>query len=202
MYRVDFPDLAFATGVKFSIPRVLSDTAGVYYKLCTNLIDIAGSNPRAASNTVGEIADGVWDEATAGHTTAGTFGKLAADTYALIDTEVATLITNLATLDAKVVVIDDLLDTEMPALTTAVAALPAATVTSLFAKTFHATEMAGLTFEQTIALIACGVFAKLSGAATTTVTIRNVGDTANAIVATVDADGNRTAITLTPASVS
>jgi hypothetical protein len=36
---------------------------------------------------------------------------------------------------------------------------------------------------------------KLSGAATTTVTIRNVGDTKNRITATVDADGNRSAVT-------
>ena len=35
-------------------------------------------------------------------------------------------------------------------------------------------------------------------AGTTTVTFRTVGDTANSIVATVDADGNRSAITLTP----
>jgi hypothetical protein len=38
--------------------------------------------------------------------------------------------------------------------------------------------------------------AKLSGAATTTVTIRDVADTKDRIVATVDADGNRSAITL------
>ena len=36
---------------------------------------------------------------------------------------------------------------------------------------------------------------KLSGAATTTVTIRDVNDTKNRIIATVDADGNRTAVT-------
>jgi hypothetical protein len=39
---------------------------------------------------------------------------------------------------------------------------------------------------------------KLSGAATTTITIRNSADTADVIVATVDTNGNRSAITLTP----
>lgn len=41
--------------------------------------------------------------------------------------------------------------------------------------------------------IAASTIAKLSGAATTTVTIRDVADTKDRIVATVDADGNRTA---------
>lgn len=46
--------------------------------------------------------------------------------------------------------------------------------------------------------VAAGVlFGKLSGAATTTVTIRNEADDGNRVVATVDADGNRSAITLT-----
>jgi hypothetical protein len=44
-------------------------------------------------------------------------------------------------------------------------------------------------------LLASASFAKLSGAATTTVAIRDVGDTKDRIVATVDVDGNRTAIT-------
>jgi uncharacterized protein YjbJ (UPF0337 family) len=42
-------------------------------------------------------------------------------------------------------------------------------------------------------LIASGIVAKLSGAGTTTVTIRDVDDTKDRIVATVDADGNRSA---------
>jgi hypothetical protein len=37
---------------------------------------------------------------------------------------------------------------------------------------------------------------KLSGAATTTVTTRDIADTKDRITATVDGDGNRTAITL------
>jgi hypothetical protein len=54
----------------------------------------------------------------------------------------------------------------------------------------------GLTVLQAFRLIAASVAGKLSGAATTTITIRNaVADTKNRITATVDADGNRTAIT-------
>lgn len=55
-----------------------------------------------------------------------------------------------------------------------------------------------ITLRQAIRLILAAVAAKLSGAASTTVTIRDVNDTANRIVATVDADGNRTAVVLTP----
>ncbi len=51
------------------------------------------------------------------------------------------------------------------------------------------------TVRQALRLILSSAAAKLSGAATTTVTIRDIGDTKNRITATVDADGNRTAIT-------
>jgi hypothetical protein len=55
-----------------------------------------------------------------------------------------------------------------------------------------------LTVRQALRVLVAAVSAKLSGAATTTVTIRNVADTQNVVVATVDADGNRTATTVTP----
>lgn len=48
---------------------------------------------------------------------------------------------------------------------------------------------------QSLRLILSSVVAKLSGAATTTVTIRDINDTKARITATVDADGNRTAVT-------
>ncbi len=54
----------------------------------------------------------------------------------------------------------------------------------------------GLTPREALRLNAAALAGKLSGAATTTVTIRNaVADSKNRIVATVDADGNRTAVT-------
>lgn len=74
-------------------------------------------------------------------------------------------------------------------------------VAGVFARTYEATKMSGVTFEELTALCACALLAKVSGLDTTTGTFRNVGDSANAIVATVDADGNRSAITLTLASV-
>ena len=52
-----------------------------------------------------------------------------------------------------------------------------------------------LTLRQALRLIVAASAGKVSGASTTTVTIRNIGDSKNRIVATVDAYGNRSAIT-------
>ncbi len=51
-----------------------------------------------------------------------------------------------------------------------------------------------LTLRQALRLIVAASAGKVSGASTTTVTIRNYGDSKDRIVATVDAYGNRTAI--------
>ena len=52
------------------------------------------------------------------------------------------------------------------------------------------------TLRQTLRLILSSVVAKLSGAATTTVAIRDIGDTKDRITATVDSSGNRSAVTV------
>jgi hypothetical protein len=52
-----------------------------------------------------------------------------------------------------------------------------------------------LTLRQAIRLIVAASSGKISGASTATITIRNIGDSKNRIVATVDAYGNRSAIT-------
>lgn len=55
----------------------------------------------------------------------------------------------------------------------------------------------GLTLRQALRLIAAAAAGKLSGAATTTIVIRNaVADSKDRVTATVDSDGNRSAITL------
>lgn len=54
----------------------------------------------------------------------------------------------------------------------------------------------GLTPRQALRVALAALAGKLSGAATTTVTVRNIGDSLDRIVATVDADGNRSAVTL------
>ena len=55
----------------------------------------------------------------------------------------------------------------------------------------------GYTLRQSTRLMLAALAGKLSGADGTTVTIRDVNDTADRIVATVDSNGNRTAVVLT-----
>lgn len=55
-----------------------------------------------------------------------------------------------------------------------------------------------LTVRQALRVLVAGMAGKLSGGATTTISIRNIADSANVIVATVDADGNRSAVVVTP----
>jgi hypothetical protein len=52
------------------------------------------------------------------------------------------------------------------------------------------------TLRQLIRLVAAAAGAKLSGAAGTAIAIRDLGDTKDRIAATVDSNGNRTAVTL------
>ena len=54
----------------------------------------------------------------------------------------------------------------------------------------------GMTLRQALRIVTAAMAGKVSGAAGTTVTIRDVNDTTNRIVATVDANGNRSAVTL------
>lgn len=70
-------------------------------------------------------------------------------------------------------------------------------VAAVFARAFG-TDYASLTFEQITEIMVAGLAGKLSGAAGTTVRIRNLGDTADVIVATVDSNGNRSAVALAP----
>jgi hypothetical protein len=52
----------------------------------------------------------------------------------------------------------------------------------------------GFTAEELMKLMAAALAGKLSGAASTTITIRSVDDSKTRITATVDADGNRTSV--------
>ncbi len=54
----------------------------------------------------------------------------------------------------------------------------------------------GMTMRQALRVMLASLAGKVSGGGTTTITFRNVGDTKDRIVATVDGDGNRSAVTL------
>jgi hypothetical protein len=75
------------------------------------------------------------------------------------------------------------------------------TITNIIAGVFaHAFSAAyrSFTFEQMIGAMAASLLGKLSGAATSAVVIRNLQDSGDVVTATVDANGNRTAVTVTP----
>lgn len=108
-----------------------------------------------------------------------------------IDTEVATIVTqtSAASIRSALGLASANLDTQLDALPTAAENATALMDLSNGIET-------GVTPRQALRLILAAEAGKLSGAATTTITIRNVGDSKDRIVATVDADGNRSALTL------
>jgi hypothetical protein len=69
------------------------------------------------------------------------------------------------------------------------------TLTAIANKVLASVIETGYTLKQSLRLMLSALAGKLSGAATTTVVIRSATDAKNRITATVDADGNRTAVT-------
>jgi hypothetical protein len=110
-----------------------------------------------------------------------------------------------ANLDTQLTTIDDFLDTEvaaikaktdnLPAAPAAVGDIPTAAVNAAALLDLANGIETSLTPRQALRLMTAALAGKLSGAATTTVTIRNVGDSKDRITATVDASGNRSAVT-------
>jgi hypothetical protein len=188
-----------------------------------------------ATDAVGEIADGVWDEAYAGHTTAGSFGKLmdilrkanyvTEGSVAAGGTPTTTSFrTNLTepdgTFDNQTLLFltGDLAGESVPILTFANAnglittqdALTAAPTAgdefvilpdhvhsvAEIADGVHDEAVEGAeTLRQAVRLVRAALVGRLSGAATTTVTIRDAANSKNRITATVTADGDRTDVT-------
>lgn len=131
-----------------------------------------------------------------------TAAKVAADVTTELQSGLATA-ANLATVDTVVDSILALLGTPAGAsvsadILTANSALAVIDdyVDSIVADVLAGTVEGSITVVQAQRLMLAALVGKLSGAATTTVSIRDTGDTKNRIVATVDADGNRSAVTL------
>ena len=106
----------------------------------------------------------------------------------LVDTG-TTLPGTLTTIDTVVDAILVDTDTTIPGL---IAALNDITAANVLAETVEGSY----DVTEALRLILAACVGKLSGAATTTVNIRDTADTKNRISATVDADGNRSAVTL------
>lgn len=222
-YRLDLPDAAIAASSDFVDIWVYGITDVVFTGAH---VDILGADPRsatvsadmvsvsgdsAAADTLELFAEAL-DQAT-GQIDAGTLqsdtltaAKVASDVGTEIGTAVwATAARTLTALDEDSTTID--LDAAIRAalgmasanLDTQIDALPTAAeiTTALFARAFSA-AYGSYTFDEMVKLIAAVLLGKASGLDTTTATYRNLADNANVVVATVDADGNRTAVTRTP----
>ena len=170
-----------------------------------------------------EIAGAVWDEDATGHQTQGTFGQAIGDPVADANTIYKAVVTDAtgATVGVDVVAVKaetasiqadtNDIQTRLPAalvsgrIDASVGAMAADTLTASALATSAVDEIVdgvhdevvegAVTLRQSIRLANSANAAKLSGMSTTTVSIRDIGDTKDRIVATVDAVGNRTAIT-------
>lgn len=110
-----------------------------------------------------------------------------------------------ANLDTQLTAIDDYLDTEVTAIKAKTDNLPAAPAATGDIPTANQNADALLdrangietsySPRQALRLMLASLAGKISGAGTTTVTVRDVNDSKDRLVATVDADGNRTAVT-------
>lgn len=103
----------------------------------------------------------------------------------------------LATVDAVADAIKVKTDT-LPASPAATSDIPTATQNADALLDRAAGVETGVTPRQGFRLMLAALAGKLSGAATTTITVRDTNDTTDRIVATVDAAGNRSALTLNP----
>ena len=121
------------------------------------------------ADAVAEIADGVWDEAISGHTPATTFGGK----------------------NQKVVPSETINDYKAD-----VSGLATSTEVNAIAL-LGETVVGSYTVQDILTILAAALAGKATGGGTTTVTFRGVDDASNVIVATVDANGNRSAVTLT-----
>lgn len=110
-----------------------------------------------------------------------------------LDTEIQTIITNLATVDTVVDAILVDTDTTIPAL---IDALPTAAENAAALLDLSDGVEVGLTPRQALRLFAAALGGVLSGADTTTITIKGAGVATARVTATVDSDGNRSAVTL------
>ena len=134
--------------------------------------------------TVEAITDAVWDEATSGHTSSGTYGKaigdgvtswVTASGFSTFDASSDAVSVSSVTSSAANTIADGLLDR-------ADGVEPAS----------GGTER---TVREALRIMLSSSAGKVSGADSSTITFRDLNDSLNRIVATVDENGNRSALT-------
>jgi hypothetical protein len=192
------------------------DWANVEGQGTTVALTNTSSNAYLASGEAAIVAGNVWTNATR-TLSAGTNIVLAKGTgvtgFTDLDAAGVRMAVGLASanLDTQLTAIDDFLDTEVAAIKAKTDQMVFTTANRLDSTVIDKTGFSlaaagldsvaietGLNARQALSLTTAASVGRLSGAATTTVTILGAGVATTRAVATVDADGNRTAITLTP----
>jgi hypothetical protein len=168
VYRLDLPDAVCATGVP-SVVVMLKGAANMAPVLLE--IQLTDFDLNTAAITAATIADAVWDEAIADHTTATTFGGK----------------------NQKVVPSETINDYKADVSAITGASLSATGIDAIVDEVIVGTY----TMRQLLTVFASALAGKLSGGGTTTLTFRGINDASNVIVATVDANGNRSDLTIT-----
>lgn len=150
----------------------------------------------AAIPSAATVADAVWDEARAGHVTAGTYGEGVASVQGDVSGDVVGSVGSVAVggIDASSFAAGAIDAAAIAADAIGASELAASAVDEILDDTIGDSTV---TVRQALKLLVATLGGKLAGAGTTTITIRNVADTADVVAATVDASGNRTAVTLT-----
>lgn len=161
--------------VSADIAAVKGDTAATLADTGTDGVVVAAASKTGyALSSAGVQA--IWDALSSALTTVGSIGKrlvdyLTGDVYARVGAPAGASIA--ADIDA----------------------LPTAAENAAALLDLSNGVETSITPRQALRLILAASAGKLSGAATTTIVIRNVGDSKDRITATVDASGNRTAVT-------
>lgn len=184
-------DNVIATPLMIIGGRIYRDDGATVIAATSNSIQIDPSKAYAVDTsgggapTVGEISSSVWSNSTRTLTNAAIVRTELATELGRIDTAISSRNSvspdnaNIALIKAQV---DTLFNTDTIAITGDI---------------FDTQEIEpGYTMRESLRLILSALTGKLSGAETTEIAIRDIADTVDRIVATVDANGNRTSVTL------
>lgn len=184
------------------LPSATAGAAGGLFIAGANAattVDITGNITGNLSGTVGSVTGAVGSVTGAVGSVTGAVGSVAAN--GITDTSIATDAINAAAVKADAVTkIQNGLATPTNITAAAGIALSAGERTTLANAILDLADGAttNYTLREALEVMLAVLAGKLSGAATATITIRDVNDTKNVVVATTDASGNRTAVTVTP----
>lgn len=177
---------------------VTAGATGIWDELTTNHMT-TGSTGKAVADAAGgvvpnTIAAAIWNYLTSAITTAGSIGKFLKDQ---LDVAVSTRLAeadytgaangDIAAIKAKT--------DNLPGSPAATSDIPSANTVADALLDRSAGVETGFTPRQALRIILAALAGKVSGAATASVVIRDTADSKNRISATVDVNGNRTAVT-------